>query len=390
MELQYPKLGGFTLNVIFTCGGTGGHINPAIAVANVLRERYPDCRILFVGGEGGMECDLVRKAGYNLETLDPRSFMRGLTPAALWHNVRGAVLTAMALIKARRLIRRFQPDVVLGTGGYASFPILRAATAMGIPTCVHESNAVPGLTTRMVADKASRILVSFAESKANYKHPERVEVVGMPVRQEFIYTKKEDARKKLGLDQRPVVVSVWGSLGAREMNKVTAELFRLELEEGLPWQHIHATGSYGWQWMPQYVQDRGVDLARCPGITMKKYIYDMPTVMAAADVVICRAGASTLNEIAASGTPCIVVPSPNVADNHQEKNARILQDRGAAQVLLEKDCTPQRLFAEIQSLLGNPARCRAMRRALLDMAVVDSAQKICDTVLELGGRKRPG
>ncbi len=376
------------MNVIFTCGGTGGHINPAIAVANILRERCPESRILFVGGDGGMECDLVRKAGFQLQTLDPRSFSRSFTPAGIWHNINSAVHTAVALVRAKKLIRHFQPDVIVGTGGYASFPILRMGTSMGIPTCVHESNAVPGLTTRMVCDRVSKILVSFGESKTQYKHPERVEVVGMPVRQEFIYTKKEEAREALGLDQRPLIVSVWGSLGAREMNKVTADLFRLERDAGLPWQHIHATGSYGWSWMPQYVRDRGVDLEQCPGISMKEYIYDMPTVMAAADLVICRAGASTLNEIAASGTPCIVVPSPNVADNHQEKNARILQDRGAAQVLLEKDCTAQRLFAEAQKLLDSPARCRAMRRALLDMAVVDSAQRICDTVLELGKQKK--
>lgn len=376
------------MNVIFTCGGTGGHINPAIAVANILRERCPDCRILFVGGDGGMECDLVRKAGFRLETLDPRSFVRKLTPAAIWHNINGAVHTALSLVRAKKLIKNFKPNVIVGTGGYASFPILRMGTSMGIPTCVHESNAVPGLTTRMVADRVSKILVSFGESKTQYKHPNRVEVVGMPVRQEFIYTKKEEARETLGLDQRPLIVSVWGSLGAREMNKVTAELFRLEQDAGLPWQHIHATGSYGWSWMPQYVTDRGVDLNQCPGIAMKEYIYDMPTVMAAADLVICRAGASTLNEVAASGTPCIVVPSPNVADNHQEKNARILQDRGAAQVILEKDCTAERLFAEASKLLDSPARCRAMRRALLDMAVVDSAQRICETVLELGRKKK--
>lgn len=371
------------MRVIFTCGGTGGHINPAIAVANILKERRPDCEILFVGGEGGMECTLVPKAGYPLKTLDPRSFRRGIAPAALWHNATGAVRTAAALLRARNLVRWFQPDVIVGTGGYASFPILWAGSRMGIPTCVHESNAVPGLTTRLVADRVTKILVSFGESKEQYKRPERVEVVGMPVRQQFIYAKKEEARKKLGLDDRPLIVSAWGSLGAREMNRVMADYFRLEQQDGCPYQHIHGTGSFGWEWMPEYVKERGVDLAACPGITMREYIYDMPTVMAAADLVICRAGASTLNEVAASGTPCIVVPSPNVAENHQEKNARILADRGAAQVILEKDCTAQRLYEETGKLLSNAARCRAMRRALLDMAVVDSAQRICQTVLEL-------
>lgn len=371
------------MNVMFTCGGTGGHINPAIAVANLLRERRPDCRILFVGGEGGMECTLVPKAGYRLETLDPRSFRRGLSPKALWHNVNGAYHTAASLRKAKRLIRAFQPDVIVGTGGYASFPVLKVGARMGVPTCVHESNAVPGLTTRMVADRAARIMVSFAESKGQYKHPERVEVVGMPVRQEFLYTKKEEARQALGLDERPLIVSAWGSLGAREMNKIVAGMFRLEQLAGCPYQHIHATGSYGWKWMPDYVKEQGVDLDTCPGLEMREYIYDMPTLMAAADVIIGRAGASTLNEIAASGTPCIIVPSPNVTDNHQVKNAAVLADRGAAQVIHEADCTAQVLFDETRALLEDQARRRAMRRALLNLAVVDSAERICSMILEL-------
>lgn len=372
---------------MFTCGGTGGHINPAIAVANLLRERRPDCEILFVGGDGGMECTLVPKAGYRLETLDPRSLRRGLSPKAVWHNVNGAFHTAAALRKARRLIRQFQPDVIVGTGGYASFPVLKVGIRMGVPTCVHESNAVPGLTTRMVADRVDKILVAFAESKSQYKHPERVEVVGMPVRQAFLYTKKEDARQALGLDERPVIVSAWGSLGAREMNKMTAELFRLEQKAGCPYQHIHATGAYGWKWMPDYTRELGVDLAVCDGLEMREYIYDMPTLMAAADLVIGRAGASTLNEIAASGTPCIIVPSPNVTNNHQEKNARVLADRGAAQVIQESDCTAQVLFSEAKTLLEDQARQRAMRRALLNLAVVDSAERICQAILDLAKRK---
>lgn len=375
------------MRVMFTCGGTGGHINPAIAVANMLRERRLDAEILFVGGEGGMECDLVPKAGFKIETLDPRSFRRGFTPKAIWHNVHGACCTLGALLKARKIIREFQPDVIVGTGGYASFPILKVGTSMGVPACVHESNAVPGLTTRMVADKVSKILVSFAESRDRYKHPERVEVVGMPVRQEFIYTRQEDARKALGLDERPLIVSAWGSLGAREMNKVIADFFKLEVDAGVPYQHIHATGSYGWKWMPDYVKEKGVDLEKAPGLSMREYIYDMPTVMAAADLIISRAGASSLNEIAASGTPCIIVPSPNVTDHHQEKNAAILADRGAAQVIRESECSAQRLFEETRTILSDPARARAMRRALLDMAVVDSAEQIYKIVVDLAENK---
>ena len=374
------------MKVIFTCGGTGGHINPAIAVANVLRERRPNCQILFVGGNDGIECDLVPKAGYPLKTLDSTSFLRGLRPSHLWHNVKGVFRVMGALRKAGAIIREEKPDVIVGTGGYASFPMLRQGAKKGIPTCVHESNAVPGLTTRMVADQVDRIMVCFEESRKNYSQPDKVEVVGMPVRQEFIYTKKEEARRRLGLDERPLIVSAWGSMGAREMNKIMAGFFRLEAKEDA-YQHVHATGSFGWRWMPEYVKEQGVDLSGHPNIDMREYIFDMPTLMAAADLIISRAGASTLNEIAASGTPCIIVPSPNVTDNHQEKNARILGGRGAATVILEKDCTPEVLFREAEAILKDPQRQASMRKALLDMAVVDSAEKICSLILSLAGRK---
>ncbi len=370
------------MKVIFTCGGTGGHINPALAVARLLRERKPECEILFVGGKNGMECQLVPKAGFQIRTLEPSSLQRSLTPKGIWHNVVGVYKNVHALQEAKRIILDFQPDVIVGTGGFASFPMLRQGTKMKIPTCVHESNAVPGLTTRMVADKVDKILVSFSESKAQYTRPERVEVVGMPVSQEFLYTSKEDARRALHLDDRPLVVSAWGSLGAREMNKMIAGFMKLETKDDR-FQHVHATGSFGWKWMPDYVKEQGVDLSKHPNVDMREYIYNMPTLMAAADLIIGRAGASTLNEIAVSGTPCIIVPSPNVTDNHQEKNARVLADRGAAQMILERDCSAERLFQEVNALLDNPARCRAMRRTLLDMAVVDSAERIYRVILEL-------
>ena len=371
------------MRVIFTCGGTGGHINPAIAVANLLKERYPDCEILFIGAAGEMEEKLVPQAGFPLRGLPASCFLRGKSLKAVSHNLRGVVQVLSALRSCKKIIREFAPDVIVGTGGYASFPALYMGAKLGIPTCVHEANAVPGMTTRMVANRADRILVCFPESAACYKHPERVEVVGMPVRREFLYTRREDARRELGLDQRPLVLSAFGSLGAREMNRAIGEMFRLEKQAGLPYQHIHATGSYGWAWMPDYVKSLGVDLEKCPGLSMREYIYNMPTLMAAADVVISRAGSSSLNEIAASGTPCIIIPSPNVTDNHQEKNARVLADRGGAVLILEKDCTGQRLVEEAEAILTSPERQKQMREALLHSVVLDSAEKICDIIKEL-------
>ena len=368
------------MNVIFTCGGTGGHINPAIAVANIWKERHPDSKILFIGAKGRMEEQLVPKAGFELFTIPASGMSRGKGFSALTHNLRAISYALQAVGACKKIIREFKADVVVGTGGYASFPALFAASLLKIPTCVHEANAMPGLTTRMLSRRATRMLVCFPESKKYYKDPSKVEAVGMPVREEFVFTRKEDARKELGLDQRPLIVSAFGSLGAKAMNEAIADLFALEQAAGYPYQHIHATGSYGWEWMPEKVAGKGVDLSRNAGITMQEYIYNMPTVMAAADVIISRAGASSCNEIAASGTPCILIPSPNVTDNHQEKNARALSDNGAAVLLLEPDCTAQELFAQIKGLLEDPQRYSQMSAALLKMSVPDSAQRLCDII----------
>ena len=371
------------MNVIFTCGGTGGHINPAIAVAKLLQERRPGCGILFVGADDGMERDLIPREGFRLETLTISNFQRKLTPAAVWHNVKTVRSLHGAFRRADQILEAFHPDVILGTGGYASYPMLREGARKHIPTAVHEANAVPGLTTRMVAKRAERILVNFEESRQQYENPERVVVTGMPVRHEFLYTGRADARRKLGLDQRPLVVTYWGSLGAREMNKKITGFMAREIADGVPWNHVHATGSFGWRWMPEYVAEHGVDLKAHRSIDMREYIYDMPLLMAAADLVICRSGASTISEVAASGTPCILVPSPNAAGNHQEKNARILEQRGAALVIRESDCDGSTLYEAAAALLADPGRCARMRTALRNLAVVDSAEQICSVLLDL-------
>ena len=376
------------MNVIFTCGGTGGHINPAIAVANMMKERHPDINILFIGAQGRMEEKLVPQAGYEIKCLPGSGLSRKLILSGIKQNVKAAknVLTAVGACK--KIIKEFKPDVIVGTGGYASFPALYAGSGMGIPTCVHESNAVPGVTTKMAASRASRVLVSFPESAQYYRNQDKVEVVGMPVRKEFILTGKEEAKAQLGLDHRPVVVSAFGSLGARMMNFAVADMFKLEKEDNFPFQHIHATGSFGWEWMPEHVASLDVDVNGDNGIDMREYIYNMPTVMAAADVIISRAGASTCNEIGASGTPSILIPSPNVTNNHQEKNARILEGHGAAIVITEDQCSGKVLYNTVQQLLEDHDRRKAMSAAVRDMVVLDSAERICDLIEHLaqGGK----
>lgn len=371
------------MRVVFTCGGTGGHINPALAVAKMLRERQPDCQILFIGAEDGMEKTLVPREGFRLETIRISSFERSIAPKKIWHNLTTAIDVFGAMRKVTAILKDFQPDVILGTGGYASFPALRQGARLGIPTAVHESNAVPGLATRMVMNHVDRILVCFEESKKQYKAIEKVTAVGMPVSDAFIFTQRNNARKELGIsEEEKLIVSCWGSLGAREMNKKIARFIKIESETD-SYRHIHATGSYGWRWMPELIESMGVNLKEHPNIDVREYIYNMPTLMAAADLAICRAGASTLNELAASNVPAIIVPSPNVTDNHQEKNARILERNNAAMVIRESECDGDLLYTKVAELLNNPSRLAEMRRALKKMAVLDSTERIYNILLEL-------
>jgi len=242
---------------------------------------------------------------------------------------------------------------------------------------------MPGLTTRMAADWANKVLICFEESAKHYKHPERTQVVGMPVRKEFVFADRTAARKELGLDQRPLFVSAFGSQGARQMNFAMADMMKLEQEDGFPYQHIHGVGSFGWEWMPEHVKSLGVDVEASQAIDMREYIYDMPVVMAAADVIISRAGSSSCNEIAACGTPCILIPSPNVTDNHQEKNARAIEAKGGAVVVLESECNAQRLYEEVKAILHDSSRQSTMRKALRACSIPDSAQRICEAMESL-------
>lgn len=370
------------MKALFACGGTGGHINPAIAVAKVLRERRPESQILFAGASHGMEARLVPAEGFSLETCDIEGFRRKLSGSAAIHNLRNLHKVAASLKWARGVLERFAPDVVVGTGGYASFPILYAASKRGIPTVIHEANAYPGLTTRLLAKRASRVLVNFEASLHNLPNRGNAVVVGNPIRDDMIYKDKAEARRELKLDARPLIVSFWGSQGAREMNKHIASFFAMECADDA-YQHIHATGKFGFQWMPDYVAGLGVDLSAHPNIDMREYITDMPRVMAAADLVMCRGGASTLSEIAALGKPAVIVPSPNVSANHQEKNARELEKAGGAVVILEKDCTAKALYHSAKEILDDPKRRARMAEALHSVAVLDATQRIYHEICAL-------
>ena len=370
--------------VIFTCGGTAGHVNPAIALAQLMAKKDPETEFLFVGAERGLEKDLVPQAGYAFRTVHISNFHRSFKPKEIGHNVVSLYnMLARSPREAREILKDFQPDVVIGTGGYASFPMVKAAAKAGIPTVVHESNMVPGLTTQMLEPFADRVLVGFESCRQHYKRPDKVVVTGTPVRGDFFSLTQAEAKKKLGVeDGRPLVVSFWGSLGASGMNRQMAEMLALEAAKE-PFHHIHGAGKSGYPGVLNLLKEKGVELEEHPSLQVREYIYDMATAMRAADLVLCRAGASTISELTALGVPALIVPSPYVTNNHQEKNARALETAGAAAVLTEPEATGQTMFRETCAILRDAARLASMRKSMASLGIRDATERIYTTVLEI-------
>ncbi len=371
------------MKVIFTCGGTAGHVNPALALAGYMKQKDADTQILFVGAERGLERDLIAHTDYPFRTVNISSFHRSFKPAEIRHNLVSLKNLAHAEREANAILKDFRPDLIVGTGGYASYPLVRYGAKAGIPTAVHESNIVPGLTTRQLEPYCERIMVGFEDCRAHYRHPEKVVVTGTPVRGDFFTKTKAEAKEALGVnDGRPLIVSFWGSLGSGAMNRAMAEFLALESAKE-PFHHIHGVGEICWKSMQQWMRDDGLELAAHPALDVREYIYDMASVMRAADLVICRAGASTLSELTALGVPAILVPSPNVTNHHQEKNAALLGDHGAALVLAEEGLDGKKLFAAAAGLLRDDARIRSMAESMASLGIRDATERIYDTVMSL-------
>ena len=372
------------MKLLLTCGGTAGHVYPAVALARVFQRHHPDCQVLFVGADGGMELKLVAQEGYPIATVTISNFRRSQSPKQWGHNLKSAWNVVRSRRQAAGILKDFSPDLVVGTGGYASFPAVRQAARMGIPTAIHESNASPGLTTRTLAKSVDLVMVGFEEAVRSYEEASKVKVTGTPVRPDFFALDREQARAKLGLtDDRPLVLSFWGSLGASVMNREMLDFMACWREEDRPFHHIHGAGR-DFETMEQGLSSRGLDPEE---FDLRQYIYDMPTVMAAADLVLCRAGASTLSELTATGKPAILVPSPNVTANHQFKNAKVLADRGGALLIEEKDCTGEKLYQAVRGLLDDGAGRDRMRQAQLSLAAPTAAEDIYQVLMELMGKE---
>lgn len=366
--------------ILFATGGTGGHINPALAVAGYIRENYPKAEILFVGTADRMEAQLVPAAGYDFKTIEIQGFSRELNLGGLRHNIHTVELLLKSEKQAKKIITDFDPDVVIGFGGYVSGPVLSVAARMGIPTVVHEQNAFPGVTNKNLAKKVDVVMLTAPEAEKLLKPKNPCVVTGLPIRGEIIGANKEFARAEMKLDSRPLILSMGGSLGARAINEAVKYLIEKRYYKK-DCYYLHATGKAGVSLIDEIGKE--IDLGSNPQIMLREYINDMDRCLAAADLVVCRAGASSLSEIQALGKPSILVPYPYAAENHQYYNAKTMSDRDAAILIEEKDFTGERLLSEVEKLLSDPEKLRTMGENAKKMAILDASERITECICKV-------
>ena len=357
-----------------TGGGTGGHVNPAIAIANNIRENEPGSVIEFVGTSRGIENKLVPKEGYKLHHVEVQGFKRKLTP----YNIKSAWLAFTSPMKAKKLLREFKPDIVIGTGGYVCWPLLKAAASMGIPTAIHESNAIPGVAVKMLARYVDRIYTNFDATAAalGEVYAKKVVKVGNPIKSQFSSLKYDEARKSLDIDgkYKYLLLSCGGSMGAEKVNDEMLDFMRDYTKNHPELLHIHSTGSIEYEAATAKAREYG--LVGHENIRVQEYIYNMPELMAAADIVVSRAGAMTLSELAALKKCCVLIPSPHVADNHQYKNAKVLADADAAVLFEEKELSNGVMHEALSGLLADHERRKSMSKNIEKFALYNANREI--------------
>ncbi len=357
------------MRVLYTGGGTAGHINPALAAADYLKSKKPNADILFVGNKGSMEERLVPAANYNFRSISISGFQRKITPENIVKNVKTIKRIITASIEAKKIIKEFNPDVCVGTGGYVCGPVLREAAKLGIPCVVHESNAFPGMTIKMLAKNMHTVMLPTADAKKYFDDSVNTLVTGNPVRAEIINAKTDEIKKKLNLDERPVILSVGGSLGAEKINSAIVPLLKRSAKDA-KYQHIHSTGFGKISSEIENIKEKSTE-----NITITEYV-NMPDCLAVADLIISRAGAITVSEISARGKASILIPSPYVAENHQFHNAMTLVNLGAAEIIEEKDLTSEKLMRKVDSVLSDTAKAKSMGENAMKNYIDDANERI--------------
>lgn len=365
------------MKVILCGGGTSGHVNPALNIAATIKKRCPDAEIMFIGTKRGIESTLVPKFGYPIDFVEVSGFSRKLTVK----NIKAAWHALTSVSEAKKIIKKFSPDLVIGTGGYVSWPTVKAASKLKIPTLIHEQNAFPGVTTKMLSKVVNKVCISFTGSEKFFDESVRNKLIltGNPVIVDGM--SKSEARQKLGLSEdEPYILSYGGSMGADKVNELVFELMEsLSVPQNI--RHAHAIGRVGFEKFSGIAKEKGLDKKQ--NLAISEYIYDMSVHQAAADVIICRAGAMTLSELAIRGRAAVLIPSPHVTEDHQYKNARLIADAGAAVVFRESEISPKLLTDTVADLLNNPNKRRRMEESVKSFAMPDSLDRIVDEAMSL-------
>ncbi len=371
------------MHILFAGGGTAGHINPALAVAGYIKTKQPDAKLSYIGKDGGLEATLVADAGIDFYPIKVEGFQRSLSLNNIKRNVIALQRVFSASNRARRLLRELKPDIVMGTGGYVSGPVLREAAKLGIKTVIHEQNAFPGVTTKMLTSKVDRVMLAMPEAEKHLTLKNKPVITGNPVRESVLHGDPAVAKAKLGAEGQTVVLSFGGSLGARPINDAVAG-FISKNHKRSDIYFLHATGKNGYEKFIEKMKSAGVDLS-ADNIDIRPYISDMDICMAAADLVVCRAGAITLSELQICGKASVLIPSPYVAENHQYHNAMTLVNAGAASIIEEKDLSTEALDTKISSMIFSKESLSIMGAKAKACGISDANERIYKVITEVLG-----
>lgn len=366
--------------IILAGGGTGGHIYPAIAIASGIKQIYPDADILFVGTSKGLERELVGKVGFPLKTIRVAGFKRKLSLDTLLSMKE----LALGSVDSIRLISKVKPDLVIGTGGYVSGPVLLFASLLGVPTIIHEQNVKPGVTNRILSRFVDKIAVSFSDSM-QYFPKDKTVLTGNPIRKEIVQGNRREALKSFGLSSDiPVVLCFGGSQGAARLNKAIIHVIQ-QIHETKKFQLIHITGKNHYEKTRNILANKGIDPDKSGHIILRPYIYEMGKAYMASDLIISRAGALSISEINLCGKPAILIPLPTAANKHQDYNAQSLKKNGAGIIISDRDLTGQSLLATIENIIFDKKKLLDMSKASKALSKPDALEKITREVRLLVG-----
>ncbi|MBW4828905.1 MAG: undecaprenyldiphospho-muramoylpentapeptide beta-N-acetylglucosaminyltransferase [Clostridiaceae bacterium] len=362
------------MKFLITGGGTGGHIYPALAIANEIRDRYKDADILYVGTKKGMESELVPKEGFNFKTIRVKGFPRKISKE-MFKTIKELFL---GLNDAKKIIKEFQPDIVIGTGGYVCGPVVYIASKKKIPTIIHEQNAFPGITNKILSRYVDKIALSFEESKKYFKYPNKISITGNPVRKSLFLVDKDSAYKKLNVDPAiPLILSFGGSGGQKKLNDSMFHVIK-ENANNSNIQILHITGKRFYEEFTKKLKEENIVIKE--NIKILPYFFDMPEGLNVANLVVTSAGAITISEITALGIPSIIIPKSYTAENHQVYNAKALEKKGASLVILEEDLTGEKLNSSIKKLLENEEELNMMSKNSKKLGKIEAVNEIVDII----------